>query len=174
MSANTSNFSPEVQCPNTGATKGATKRQRGGSSERTRARTRLRTETCCQVEQTILTHSKNEWKKDIRSQAQNKEVSEHCWLESERETEKADPKTFHKDATCNDMSLSTVTRKAPSQWNNAFKLRENRFGTGTCTPGYMEWLANRDLLHSAGTSAQPSAVTCVGKESKKAWMRISE
>ena len=85
MSANTSNFSPEVQCPNTGATKGATKRQRGGSSERTRARTRLRTETCFQVEQTILTHSKNEWKKDIRSQAQNKEVSEHCWLESERQ-----------------------------------------------------------------------------------------
>ena len=39
------------------------------------------------------------------------------------------------------------------------------FGIGICTPRYMEWLANGDLLHSTENSTQYSVIIYVGKES---------
>ena len=41
------------------------------------------------------------------------------------------------------------------------------FGMGICTLRYMEWLANRDLLHSTGKSTQYSVIIYMGKNLKK-------
>ena len=40
------------------------------------------------------------------------------------------------------------------------------FGIGICTPSYMEWLANGDLLYSTENSTQCSVLIYVGKESE--------
>jgi len=39
-----------------------------------------------------------------------------------------------------------------------------------CTLGYMEQLANRDLLYSTGNSTQYFMITYVGKETEKEWI----
>ena len=46
------------------------------------------------------------------------------------------------------------------------------FGISMCTLWYMEWLANRDLLHSTGNSAQYSVIFYVGKESEREWICV--
>ena len=37
---------------------------------------------------------------------------------------------------------------------------------------YMEWISNKDLLHSTGKSTQYSVVTSMGKEAKKEWIEV--
>lgn len=45
-------------------------------------------------------------------------------------------------------------------------------GIGTFTLLYVEWMVNRDLLHSTGNSTQYSVITYMGKESEKAWICV--
>ena len=47
-----------------------------------------------------------------------------------------------------------------------------KFGIDIYTLLYMEYISNRDLLYSTGTSTQYSVVTYEGKESEKEWMYV--
>ena len=46
------------------------------------------------------------------------------------------------------------------------------WGTGICTPWYIEWLASGFLWYSTGNSSQYSVMVYVGKESEREWICV--